>query len=336
MILDIDNTIKDTVLGSFAADTKLWQVAHKHVEIQSDLMQVSTWVDDNNMMVNCDKYLRLPVGHKAGSEPAPYHANNNDVITDQEHVKDLGIYISSDFTFDYHITNMVGRGEAVASWILRTFTTRDQYPISILLKTLLVPTLEYGCVLWNPNSGHLRELIENVQKRFTSRISIFNEINEETGLLQCTTNYWERLKILKIYSLERRRERYIILFMYKIITKLYPNPGFDLSSIVFNERGEVRMDPKFDPRAPSWVKRLRTASIFSKGPRLLETVLPYLGGMACLTNPAPNVVDFKEKLDKVLVTIPDEPTVPGLTANMRPALSNSILDQIRHGNPTPV
>ena len=124
--------------------------------------------------------------------------------------------------------------------------------------------------------------------------------------------------------------------MYKIITKLYPNPGFDLSSIVLSEKGEVRMDPKFNDKAPSWVQRLRTASIFSKGPRLMETVLPFLGGMACLTNPNPNVADFKERLDKLLNCIPDKPLVPGLTASMRNAHTNSILDQIRHGGPKPV
>ena len=161
-------------------------------------------------------------------------------------------------------------------------------------------------------------------------------MNEDTGLRTCTTNYWERLKQLKIYSLERRRERYIVIFMYKIVTKLYPNPGFDLTTIVLNERGEVRMDPKHNPSASAWVKRLRTASIFSKGPRLLETVLPFLGGMACLTDPEPDAADFKERLDKLLLQIPDQPTVPGLTSSMRQAHTNSILDQIRYGNPMPI
>ena len=170
-------------------------------------------------------------------------------------------------------------------------------------------------------------LNENVQRKFTSRIKEFNEVDEETGLNMCTVDYWERLKQLKAYSLERRRERYIIIFMYKIINQLYPNPGIDLSSIVLNVREGIKIPAKHDPKAPQWVQRLRTASFFSKGPRLLETVLPFIGGVACLTEEIPNVDKFKEKLDELLETIPDQPTVPGLTC---PALSNSILDQIRH------
>jgi hypothetical protein len=38
-------------------------------------------------------------------------------------------------------------------------------------------------------------------------------------------DYWTRLKTLKLYSLERRRERYTVLYMWKIIRGLVPNPG---------------------------------------------------------------------------------------------------------------
>ena len=87
----------------------------------------------------------------------------------------------------------------------------------VLLKGLIVSALEYACIIWSPHEATLIRLIEDVQRKFTSRIQKFNEYNEELGMLTCTTNYWQRLKELKIYSLERRRERYMILFMYKIL-----------------------------------------------------------------------------------------------------------------------
>jgi hypothetical protein len=36
-------------------------------------------------------------------------------------------------------------------------------------------------------------------------------------------NYWDRLKHLGLYSLEKKRERYIILYTLKMITGLAPN-----------------------------------------------------------------------------------------------------------------
>ena len=331
MLLDIDEPVKMALLGSYADDTKLWQIAHRHDEIQNDVLSICSWVHQNNMKLNSGKFEHLHIGR--AEEIERYLADNDEEISLKRHIKDLGIYISSDFSFDHHIENMVGKAETVSAWILRTFQTREKFPLGTLLRSLLVPTLEYGCMLWNPNVSNLKMLIENVQRKFTSRISEFNVLDEETGLHTCHVDYWERLKQLKVYSLERRRERYIIIFMYKIITQLYPNPGIDLSGITLNDRQGTKIPSKFDPKAPQWVQRLRTASFFSKGPRLLETVLPFIGGVACLTEDTPDVDKFKEKLDKLLETIPDQPTVPGLTC---PVMSNSILDQIRHRTATPI
>ena len=76
-----------------------------------------------------------------------------------------------------------------------------------LLRSLLVTALEYGCVVWSPTDPHLIKLLGSVQRRFTSRFVEFNEYNEELGMMICNVNYWERLNKLRIFSLERRRER---------------------------------------------------------------------------------------------------------------------------------
>ena len=44
----------------------------------------------------------------------------------------------------------------------------------------------------------------------------------------CEVDYIERLKTLKIYSLEQRRERYQLFYVYKIIAEIVPNPGLDI------------------------------------------------------------------------------------------------------------
>ena len=140
--------------------------------------------------------------------------------------------------------------------------------------------------------------------------------------------FWEILKELKIYSLEKRRERYMILFRHKIMLNMYPNPGFNPEDITFDERYEsICVKPKYNPRAEEWVKRIRSASFFAKGPKLYQTVLPKLGGIAQISEPSKENLDkFKEKLDEFLQTIPDEPG----DGDGRVALTNSILDQIRH------
>ena len=67
-----------------------------------------------------------------------------------------------------------------------------------LFKSLVLPRLEYGCQLWSPTSVNQINAIENIQRKFTKHI---------TGMHSLP--YENRLKHLKLYSLQRRRDRYI-------------------------------------------------------------------------------------------------------------------------------
>ena len=81
-----------------------------------------------------------------------------------------------------------------------------------LLKSLVIPLLEYSCQLWNPWKAKEIQAIEAIQRTFTYKI---------TGIQHL--NYWERLHKLKFYSLQRRRERYIIIYIWKITRHMVPN-----------------------------------------------------------------------------------------------------------------
>ena len=66
--------------------------------------------------------------------------------------------------------------------------------------------LEYNCVAWSPHLKRDIELIEQVQRRFTKRLS---------GLSRYSFD--ERLKLLNLDSLQNRRIRFDIIMYYKII-----------------------------------------------------------------------------------------------------------------------
>ena len=40
-------------------------------------------------------------------------------------VLDLGVYMSSNCTFDFHVANVYKRCSNLTGWILRTFSTRE-------------------------------------------------------------------------------------------------------------------------------------------------------------------------------------------------------------------
>ena len=148
----------------------------------------------------------------------------------------------------------------------------------------------------------------------------------------CHTNYWERLRKLKIYSLERRRERYMILFLHKILIGEYPNPGMDLN-INPNSRNGITIRPKLDLRAPEWVKTVRGASFFNKAPQLFNILPIELRHPKYHINPTPKRIEhFKQGVDNYLNTVPDQPTTNGLKRHT--TISNSILFQNKYRTST--
>ena len=71
------------------------------------------------------------------------------------------------------------------------------------------PLLEYASPVWSPQSAGLIKTIESVQRRFTATLS---------GCKHLT--YTERLELLHIDRLEKRRLKADLAFTYKIIFEL--------------------------------------------------------------------------------------------------------------------
>ena len=75
-----------------------------------------------------------------------------------------------------------------------------------LFKSIVLSRLDYGSQLWSPFLiKHITQL-EKIQRSFTKHITGMNDMP-----------YHERLKSLRLYSLQRRRERYCIIYIWKII-----------------------------------------------------------------------------------------------------------------------
>ena len=137
-------------------------------------------------------------------------------------IEDLGVFMSENAKFDVHIKNTAAAGHRIAVWALRAFKTRSWYQM------LVVPKVEYCCPLWSPVDSRNINLLESVQRRFTRRFSAFQTYDMNLQMPICTVSYVDRLKRLKIYSLERRRECFMILYIHIIIIGLVPNPGLKI------------------------------------------------------------------------------------------------------------
>ena len=92
-------------------------------------------------------------------------------------------------------------------WVLRVFQSRKRSLMLTLLKSLVIPLLEYCCQLWNPWKAKDIQDIEASQRKFTYKVTEVQHLN-----------YWERLHELNFYSLQRCTERCTIIYIWKMHT----------------------------------------------------------------------------------------------------------------------
>ena len=126
-------------------------------------------------------------------------------------------------------------------------------------------------------------------------------------------DYWQQLHVLKMYSLQRRRD------LWKVLEKIVPNFG-----ITENQRRHDRFWKvlHINSSAPVRVKNIRLASLAVKGPLLFNIMPAHIRNKtSCSVNA------FKSALDKFLQTIPDHAIIPGLIRHCRNA-SNILCDII--------
>ena len=124
-------------------------------------------------------------------------------------------------------------------------------------------------------------------------------------------NYYERLKALKLYSLQRRRERFTIIYTWKIIESLCPNlPNNPITVFSHVHKGRLCKVPPINTKSPMRIQTIKENSLAIRGPRLFN-VLPR--DLWEKTNITTNT--FKHHLDGFLTNIDDEPPVEGYYRN---------------------
>ena len=200
--------------------------------------------------------------------------------------------MSCDFSWSLHVSKITTKAIQKSAWVLNTFSDRSSFAMMTMYKSLIRSHLENCCPLWNPQKISDIQALEAIQRHFTSKISGLN-----------TLNYWERLSHLKLQSLQRRRERYSIIHMWKIYNNLAPN---DLNFHFYNNpRLGTKVSLNRVIRPNSKYQTLRDNSFVFVGAKLWNLLPPDVTSQT-------NLDAFKVMLSKFLDKYPDKPPSPGL------------------------
>ena len=309
-IADIGDSLTFSTMSSYADDSKLintiksWRDNHN---LKIDLSKLYEWTKNNLMEFNSTKFEVLKIGKNDDLKDCYYENPEGQNIPEVTTAKDLGVHFNDKGDFSDHIQVKTSKAKQMSGYILRTFIIRNPEPLMMLFKSLVLPHLEYCVIVWNPYLQKEINMLEQIQRSFTSKLEGMSELN-----------YYQRLKKLNIYSLERRRDRYMILYIFKILYNLVPNPG--LSYKYSARRGKILTNPSVNI-SNSHAATLSHHSFIRRAPRIFNS-LP-----KDLRNSSGNMITIKKHLDKLLSFVPDEPKIPGCFPT-NSALSNRLEDQM--------
>ena len=316
-INDLPKDIKQCDILTFADDTKLISKINSvedTIALQNDLNSTFKWSSENNMILNDSKFEMInfkPAVDQTSltslkslpfcNQFRGYYLSNKTEIEPTHYVRDLGIFIDSDLSWSVQIFKMCKKARQISAWILNTFHTRDRVPMVTLFTTMVRPIVEYCCEIWNPHKIKDIVKIENLQRSFTFKITGMQDLN-----------YYERLQILNLLSLQRRRETLIILNIWKIKHKLLPNS----INLQFKEHNRSLACKAILPPLPRVNKALQTKfeeSFVIRGAKLWNSLPPPLTQLESLGQ-------FKAALKKYVNELPDRPPLPGYSIANRNSL----------------
>ena len=207
----VDQVSDSTSIGLFADDAKLARTINSLADcetLQRDLITLENWSKTWHLFFNAGKCKLL---HLARTIKIRFEYRLNDKKLDSVHeFNDLGILISSDFSWQAHIKNKVKKANSLLGFIKRTcgFNAPTAAKRTLYL-SLIRSTLMYNSTMWSPSKSELKHL-EGVQRRATKYI-----------LNDYTSSYKDRLYKLGLIPLSFYREFRDLCFLFKCIRSYY-------------------------------------------------------------------------------------------------------------------
>ena len=320
MLNDITEKIKYSSLYSFADDTRILKIIENKLDsehLQEDLYTTYEFADTNNLQFNDNKFELIKFGFNFDLKNETSYKNpTGQLIEEKSKVKDLGVTISNDLKFTDHINNVVSKCRQIIGFILRTFKTRKIEAMILLYKACIQPHLDYCVQLWYPHNVSDMQKLEGIQRTFTDKIAGLQDLN-----------YWQRLEKLNLYSVHRRYERYIIIYIWKVLEqKIVPPNSEEVIAIYTARNGRTCQRFHLANSSSNKLKNQQFNSISRFGSRLFNILPREIRDLTGIT-----VENFKTKLDKFILNLPDEPNVMGYKMYIA-AGSNSIPDQLQYVN----
>ena len=151
----------------YADDILLYRRITSHEDctlLQNDINNLIKWSINWQLLFNFDKCEFLRITNKLSPTVTTYNMESK-IIKQVSSVKYLGITINEKLQWAQHISNITKKASNTLGVLHRNLKHCPPHIKSSCYKSLVVPVIEYGCIVWDPHTHKDIDKIEKVQRR---------------------------------------------------------------------------------------------------------------------------------------------------------------------------
>ena len=207
MINDLVNSSNKFKFLMYADDTTIYfnledfPIENREVLINNELEKVNKWLKLNKLAVNVDKTKSMLFHKRRPVTPIQFSMNNR-IIDVVQHFNYLGIMLDADMSWKTHVAMVRNKLSRINGILHRLKYIYPQNILITLYKSLFVPHINYGSLLW----GHAGGALDKIQKKAVRTITYSNYIAHSGPLLK-------ELNLLKVKDLFELK---ILKFLFKL------------------------------------------------------------------------------------------------------------------------
>lgn len=188
----------------YADDTKVYMIVDSLDDchhLQRLLNDFEAWCSRNCMTLSIEKCQVISFNRKRNPIHFQYTLSGT-AIERVQRVRDLGVWLDEEFTFNYHFNDIVSRANKQLGFVLKvTEGFSDPLCLRSLYCALVRSILEFAAIVWCPFHASWITRIESVQRKFL-RHALRNLPWRDPSNLP---PYEDRCRLLGIDTLENRR-----------------------------------------------------------------------------------------------------------------------------------
>lgn len=263
-INDLPLLSSDMTCLSYADDTAIIFKSKDLYTLQTTvnmrLALINDWFNANYLTLNASKTYTQLYTTRFSSFKLDIHLSDKP-IEEKENVKYLGIFIDKSLKFNKHIhyiSTIVSRNIGIISRVRHCLDTKITH---LLYNTLILPYLNYCCIIWGSNYDSQLQKLFILQKRAVRLI-------EHIYPPQSSEPIFKKYKILKVKDIAKSQ---MLLVMHKFITNQLPKVFDNLYSLYPSDTSNTRHIPHLEQPFSNRNYRLFTSSCL--GPKLWNSII---------------------------------------------------------------